>query len=89
MRFYSLDKKIADSLNREGIDKIEYFWHFWEFLFTANRELILVQEPQFTSQISLLNKIEKHLKYNNRINSKKLLVNRNLILMPINNWPLI
>ncbi|GAA0724708.1 hypothetical protein GCM10009430_29380 [Aquimarina litoralis] len=73
MKFYSLDKSIGENYKPEVIRKVEYFWHFWDFLFTTNRKLILVEEPKFISQISLLNKIEKHLKYNNGINAKKLL----------------
>ncbi len=70
MRFY----KLSCSISKDNItnSKVEYFWHFWDFLFTINRDLILVDEPKFTSQISLLNKIEKHLEWNNGINSKKL-----------------
>ena len=65
MRFYKLSCSISKD---EKIKlKVEYFWHFWDFLFTKNRDLILVDEPKFTSHISLLNKIEKHLERNNGI----------------------
>jgi len=73
MKFYSLDKTIYKSYNEETKIKVEYFWHFWDFLFTKNRDLILSEEPKVISHITLLNKIEKHLVYNNGINSKKLL----------------
>ncbi|MBP0903448.1 hypothetical protein ACFSKN_00965 [Mariniflexile gromovii] len=73
MKFY----KLHDSISKECLPnvklKAEYFWHYWDFLFTDNRDLILVNEPKFSSQISLISKVEKHLEWNSGINCKKLL----------------
>ena len=72
MKFYKLSDSIYKE-NKESVRiKTEYFWHYWDFLFTENRNLILVDEPKFISQVSLLNKIEKHLEWNSRISSRKL-----------------
>lgn len=72
MRFYKLPDSIGKEINNNSKLKIEYFWHYWDFLFTENRSLILVNEPKFTSQVSLIIKIEKHLEWNNGFNIKKL-----------------
>src|SRR5690606_13927916 len=73
MEFYKLHPSIHKTYNQNVIDKVEYFWHYWDFIFTQNRDLILVDEPKFTSHISLLNKIEKHLEWNRGVSAKKLL----------------
>ncbi len=70
MRFYKLTNSISDGVDDNVKLKVECFWHYWDFLFTENRDLILVNEPKFTSQLSLINKIEKHLEWNNKINLK-------------------
>jgi len=73
MKLYKLHDTISKRHSLNVILKIEYFWHYWDFLFTENRDLILVYEPKFSSQISLIDKILKHLEWNNGINLKKLL----------------
>lgn len=73
MKFYKLHESVHGTINQNTVDKIEYFWHYWDFIFTENRNLILVDEPKFTSHISLLNKIEKHLEWNSGISAKKLM----------------
>ena len=72
MKFYRLNKSVSNQVSQDTIDKVEYFWHYWDFLFTENRDLILVNEPKFCSQISLINKIEKHLEWNNGFSANKL-----------------
>ena len=81
MKFYKLHDSISKEHSPSVKLKTEYFWHYWDFLFTENRDLILVYEPKLSSQISLINKILKHLEWNNGINAKKLLkyLNHHLI----------
>ena len=72
MKFYKLSNSIYKDCEINVKLKTEYFWHYWDFLFTEYRDLVLFDEPKFTSQISQINKIEKHLEWNNGINFKKL-----------------
>lgn len=73
MRFFKLYESVSKDCKDVVKFKAEYFWHYWEFLFTENRNLILVNDPKFVSQISLINKVQKHLEWNNGVSSKKLL----------------
>lgn len=73
MKFYKLHESVYGASKQNTIEKVEYFWHYWDFLFTQKTNLILLDEPKFISHISLLNKIEKHLEWNKGISAKKLM----------------